>query len=52
MAKRILITLPPEHYRRLAELADADDRTAEQQARFLLRMALSGEKAIPRKVRA
>lgn len=35
------IVLPPEHLQRLEEMARSQDRTAVQQARYILKRAIS-----------
>jgi hypothetical protein len=40
--KRVLITLPSEEYRRLADLAEAEERAIDQQASLLLKRLLTG----------
>ena len=44
--KRVLITLPVDAYRRLAEMADAEERVIDQQASMLLKRLLTD--AVPR----
>ena len=39
--KRVLITLPPDAYRRLAEMADDEERVIDQQASLLLKRLLT-----------
>ena len=39
--KRVLITLPVDAYRRLAEMADAEERVIDQQASLLLKRLLT-----------
>ncbi len=39
--RRVVITLPPDAYRRLAELAEAEERVVDQQASLLLKRLLT-----------
>ena len=39
--KRVLITLPSEEYRRLVDLAEAEERAIDQQASLLLKRLLA-----------
>ena len=40
--RRVIITLPEDAYRRLAELAEAEERVVDQQASLLLKRLLRG----------
>ena len=42
--KRLTIVLPKEEYAALEELADREERTAPQQATFLVRQAVAAGK--------
>lgn len=41
LRKRVLITLPVNAYRRLVEMADAEERVIDQQASLLLKRLLT-----------
>jgi len=45
--KRVLITLPPDAYRRLVDLADEEERVVDQQASLLLKRLLIGSGSEP-----
>ena len=40
--RRVVITLPADAYRRLAELAEVEERVVDQQASLLLKRVLTG----------
>jgi len=49
MNKRLTLLLPPDVYRRLEQVASAEDRDPTQQARVILKSALTTEPAETRK---
>ena len=40
--RRVVITIPPDAYHRLVELAEAEERAVDQQASLLLKRVLAG----------
>lgn len=42
--RRLLVALPPDEYRQLAEAAERESRTVDQQARHLIRQGLKAQR--------